>query len=63
MYTHHVSARCLWGSGEGVGFLANEVTDVCELPCGHWEASLGPLQGRRALLTAAPHLEQEEAVR
>ena len=29
---------------EGVGFLETGVTDTCELPCGHWELNLCPLE-------------------
>lgn len=42
---------CLY---EGVGYPGTGVTDGCELPCGGWEMSLGPLEVQPVLVTAKP---------
>lgn len=43
-------------SREGIGSSRTIVTDACEVPCGCWEWSLGPLVGKPALLVARPSL-------
>lgn len=51
---HHMQA-VLMSPEEGSRSPGPEVTDDCELPCGHWESKLGPLQWHQ-LLSTAEHL-------
>jgi hypothetical protein len=43
--------------GEAVGSPGTGVTDRCELPCGCWELSPGPLEEQPVLLTTEPSLQ------
>jgi len=42
---------------EGVRIPETGVTNSCELPCGCWKLSLGPLEEQPELLTAEPSLQ------
>jgi hypothetical protein len=45
---------------EGVRSPVTGVTDSCELPCGCWELSLGPLEDQPVPLTTEPSLQPPE---
>jgi hypothetical protein len=40
----------------------NGVTDDCELPCGCWEANLGPLQEQPVLLINPNHVSSSNDI-
>jgi hypothetical protein len=46
MFIHHVHAWCLRGPEEGVGSPGAGVTDHKESPCGYWNSSLDPVEGK-----------------
>ena len=43
--------------GEAVGSPGTGVTDRCELPCGCWELSPGPLEEQPVFLSTEPPLQ------
>jgi hypothetical protein len=57
MYVNHVCAWYLQRPLESTGSLGTGVMDDWELPCGHWELNLGPLQEQHLLLTSESSLQ------
>lgn len=39
------------------GIVSDPITDGCELPCGCWELTSGPLEEQAVLLTTEPFLQ------
>jgi hypothetical protein len=39
------------------GIVSDPITDGCELPCGCWELTSGPLEEQAVLLTTEPSLQ------
>ena len=54
--------QCLGRSEGHTRFPETAVTDTCELPCGCWELSPGPLDQQPVLLTTEPSLQPRNKV-